>query len=123
MPIISAILITFQWIGNWVIKTKQRMNCLSKQCYHFQESRENIKNKSNVSNLSTQMSPDVEEAGTVSDIMMWFRKQTGLKIESNHTGYLINTNKWIKRRNQVWTENQLIKSRKKNREENDMGKS
>lgn len=69
------------------------MNSLSKQCYYFQEPGKNIKDKSNVSNLSTQMSPDVEAARTASDVMMRFRKETGLKIESNHPGYLINTNK------------------------------
>lgn len=46
------------------------MNYLSKQCYYFQEPGEDIKDKSNVSNLSTQMSPDVEAVRTVSDVMM-----------------------------------------------------
>lgn len=46
------------------------MNYLPKQCYYFQDPGENKKDKPNVSNLSTQMSPNVEAARTVSDVLM-----------------------------------------------------
>lgn len=44
------------------------MKILWKQSYHFQKPSENIKDKSNVSNVNGQMSPSVEGARPVLDV-------------------------------------------------------